>query len=338
MRRSFLILINPSSGSGKGLTYKPAIEKYFKSKGDEAIVVITDQNGPLSPYYLGKRAAEEKIDTIVGVGGDGTFNLIVSGLMSSGVSINDLPKLGFLGLGTGNNFVKNAGIAFKSFEESMSIVFNGRESYIDLGLVEDLDQGRKRYFLNVLSLGFDAKVVDRASKSKSGFLPKNLSYLRAAGQEIISGLDSYDVELTGEDFSLRRKFCLLAILNGPSYGAIFKIAPEAKMSDGLFDVCLVDKTSRFRAMYLLQRAISGEHIFSPEVKIFRTSYLTVSSLGLKPIPREIDGEVVSESEKFRISVIPRALKVLTPIISAKESLAFTNILECQEGGVNASKC
>jgi YegS/Rv2252/BmrU family lipid kinase len=305
------------------------IEEYFRLKGEEAVVIVTTQNGPLSPYYLGKRAAEEGVDTVVGVGGDGTFNHIVSGMMNSGVPTNSLPRLGFIGLGTGNNFVKNIGIAHKSFGESMSTILNGRNSCIDLGLMEDLDQGRKKYFLNVLSFGFDAKVVSRTSKSRKSFLPKSLSYLKAAGQEIASGFTSYEVELVGTDFIMRREVCLLAVLNGPTYGAIFRIAPGAKMSDGLFDVCLVDKVSKIRALYILRRAIQGEHVALPEVNMLRVSSLTISSVDSKPIPREIDGEVISDGGRCRISVIPKVLKVLTPIVLVTESLAGTSILEYQ---------
>ena len=301
----FMFAVNPEAGKGRGLVYGKRIEQMF----GRASVVYTSRNGPDSAFNLGRRAALDGIRTIVGVGGDGTKNLLVNGMMLSGVALEVLPRLGFIQAGTGNNFAKNIGIP-AGFNEEMEVIRKGNSRCVDIGLLTA--GNRKKYFLNVVSFGFDAEVVEmnRNFRERYGFVPKDLTYLLNASQKIFLGFPSYRFKLSGPGFSLDAEACLLAVLNGESYGAIFQIAPGADLCDGLFDVCLIDKVNKVKALEILIRATKGKHIGLPQVRCLKTASLTVSSPDL--LPCEVDGEVVPKEKEYRISILPRALKVLIP--------------------------
>jgi len=328
----FLFVVNPQAGKGRGLAYKKRIEKTFMDWGVGASVTVSD--GPDSVLSLGERAAQEGIHTLVGVGGDGTNNLLVSGMMASGVPQEALPRLGLIQTGTGNNFAKNIGIPV-GFNDALNVIRNGQTRSVDIGLVTAGNM--KKYFLNVVSFGFDAEVTEKAriQKEKYFFIPKALTYGLTALREISRGLPSYQLKLQGLGFSFDARMSLAAALIGPTYGAIFHIAPGADSSDGLFDVCLINKIDnnlrgRKRAAMILLRATKGKHIGQPEVCLYRTPFLMVSSP--EPLPCEIDGEVLPAGKQYSVSILPRALKVLVPtalVVVQDPLMATTNALEYQ---------
>lgn len=312
----FLFVVNPQAGKGRGLAYKARIEKAFRDWGIKALVIASD--GPDSVFSLGKRAAQDGIRTLVGVGGDGTGNLLLNGMMASGVPAEALPRFGVIQVGTGNNFAKNAGVP-SSLEEDLAVIRNGHTTSVDVGLV--VSGNMRKYFLNVVSFGFDAEITEKAriQKEKFSFVPKALTYGLAALEEIWRGLPSYQLKLQGLGFSFDSRMSLAAALIGPTYGAIFRIAPGADSSDGLFDVCLIDKIDnnlqgKKRAVTILFRATKGTHIGQPEVCLYRTPFLTVSSPDI--LPCEVDGEVMPTEKEYQVSILPRALRILVPAVLA----------------------
>lgn len=305
----FVFIVNLQSGRGKGLEYGKGIKEWFRSRGVDPVVSYTSKDGPDSAFALGKKAAKDEVDKVVVVGGDGTENLVVNGLMASGFPLERLPTLGFIQAGVGNNFAKNVGVP-RGFERAMKVVMGGKTVLVDMGVLTT--KSEKKYFLNVVSFGFDALIAEMAKdfKEKYWFIPRDMTYLLVAGKKILSGFPYYQFKLTGQGFDFETEASLLAVLNGSTYGAIFEIAPGANLSDGLFDVCLIDKISEMRAVEILFRATKGKHVQLPEVKLFRVSSLTVSSS--EALPCEVDGEVLPAEKRYEISILPKALKVLVP--------------------------
>lgn len=323
-RGGIVFVVNYQSGRGKGSEYEGGIKEWCRARGFDPLVIPTSKDGPNSAFALGKRAAEAGVAKFVAFGGDGTFSLAVSGMMASGVAPEKFPTLGFIQGGIGNNFAKNIGIP-KGFEEEMRVIFHGKTALVDVGVLTI--KKKEKYFLNVVSFGFDAEITEAAKglKEKCFFIPKSLTYGLTAVWEIFQGLPYYRVKLTGQGFDFDIEASLVAVLNGPTYGAIFKIAPGADLSDGLFDVYLIDKISndtkgKKRAVKILLCATKGTHIGLPEVSFYRTPFLTVSSP--RPLPCEADGEVLPAEKKYEISILPRTLKVLVspPVLAAQRSL------------------
>jgi len=315
-----IFIVNPKSGKGKGLEYEKWIKEWFRTYGVDPLVILTSKEGENSPFELGKKAAKRRVAAVGIVGGDGTANLFVNGMMASNVCPEEFPPIGLFPVGVGNNLARNNGIPH-GFEEQMEIIIHGRTVLVDVGLLTT--EKEKKYFLNVVSFGFDAEVTEKAKiqKEKYFFVPKTLSYGLTALQEILRGLPSYQIKVQGRGFTFDSRMSLVAALIGPTYGAIFRIAPEADSTDGLFDVCMIDKiestlSGKKRAATILIQATQGKHLGQPEVCLYRTPFLEVSSS--QSLPCEMDGEILSTGKNYSISILPKALKILVPEAYAPE--------------------
>jgi len=241
---------------------------------------------------------------------------VASGMMASNVPLKQLPALGFIQAGTGNDFAKNLGIP-KNPIEALEVIENGHATKVDFGKL--ILSGEEKYFLNVISFGFDALVTERAKnlKENHSLLPRSLTYGLTALREIFRGMPFYRMNLQGLGFEFDTELSLVALLNGPTYGAIFQIAPGADLFDGSFNLCFIDKMNndlrgKKRAVEILLRATQGKHVGEPEVSSYRTPFLTISSP--EPLPYEIDGETSPAEKEYKIEVIPAGLKVLVPLI------------------------
>lgn len=297
-------IVNPTSGKCLG-------EKFSRKLTDLGDVICTSPTGRSCARELAKAAVIMGFDRIVAVGGDGIINETINGMAeAAGLNI----PLGIIPAGVGNNFAKNLGIPL-GFRESLETAMGDCVSRIDLGKAND------RYFANVISFGFDAKVTGLARdiKRKYGFLPKDLTYLVAALREnIVSGAGRYPITASVNGFRLVGDAAFLVIANGASYGGIFRIAPDADMRDGLLDLCWVKPMGRVRILANIHKVVQGVHTTLPEVKMLKANYLTVSSP--EPLICEIDGEVSEPKREYKICVIPRALKVLVPSYPAVEMI------------------
>ena len=291
-----------------------AFERKFKEEIKEE---FTGKEGPNNAKNLAKKAVEEGFERIVVVGGDGLLNETINGIAeATGGKIPQDFTLGIIPTGSGNNFAKALGIP-KDIKKAFEIIKKERTTLVDIGRVYPVAENsccgaNKRCFINCFSVGFDALVNKKANdlKEKHSFLPKDLSYLLAAIKEIIINIPNFEVRIEGDGISYKQRIILAAITNGPTYGAIFKVNPGASVNDGKLNLCLIESVGKLRAFYDIYRVIRGTHVGLPEFKFFKISSLTISSS--KPLPYEMDGEVLEPKREYKIKVLPRALNILTP--------------------------
>ena len=299
-----LFIVNCWSGKGKGLIYKKTIEEWYEKRNEKPTIRLTEPSGANTVFNLGKSAALEGFEKVGLVGGDGTYQLAVSGMISSNVPLARLPLIGLVQGGTGNNFAKNLGLP-KDIIEALEVIKYGQAVRVDLGKL--ILPNEEKYFLNVVSFGFDALIVEVSKRFKGRYplLPKETHYLLAALGEIIRGMPCYQISIDKQE---PKEMILCAVTNGPTYGAIFRIAPDADLRDGLLDVCRIDRVGKLKALKDIAKVLKGTHVKLPEVSMSRTASLTVSSF--EPLPCEIDGEVLLPQKEYKIEVIPGGLKIL----------------------------
>jgi len=336
-----MAIVNPWAGIGNGLRCYKKIIKWKDAAAKEGLKVdgfLTEKEGDRCAVNLAKNAVQNGYGLIVSCGGDGTLNEVVNGTMGS-----DVPILS-LRVGNGNDFAKAVGTP-KNIEEALGLIKHGKIESFDVGKVNN------RYFINVFGVGFDAKISRYAEilKQKLPLAAGNLLYLIALIKEFFGGLEYFDLGLTMIDKEnssriIRAKdVTLISIANGPTCGGIFRLAPEANPQDGVLDICLINKINRLKILRFLPKAIKGTHLSLKEVmkesdgRLPRISFLTVASLKGQPLPCQMDGEILPAEKEYRISVFPKAQKVLVPrsflaLDSASvrtEETAFKKIPELQ---------
>lgn len=257
-------------------------------------------------WTLGLPASPEETDAIVIFGGDGTIHRHLGKIQKLGLPLLVVPS------GSGNDFARALGI--RSFSDSLQAwraFCQGQKNVrtIDLGTITSPDSSH--LFCCVAGIGLDAEVARRANH-----LPR---WLRARGGYALSLLPTIfrfapfpaKVSILGDknDWNLRsdRPMLLAAFANAPIYGGGMKIAPDARMNDGLLDACVIEGIDPFRLFCLFPTVYSGNHVKIKEVVYFKAARARVETE--HPMDVYADGEFVCRTP-VEIGIQPQALTTI----------------------------
>jgi len=249
--------------------------------------------GPKEAGMIARTACRDH-DVIVAIGGDGTVNEVVQGMIFS-----DTP-LGIIPGGTGNDFIRSLRIPNR-LEQAIDILLAGQTRRIDVGKINNT------YFANNIGFGFDA-AVNITTCGMSGNSGGLSLYLRA----LVRTLGKYrpvQLSITMNGRTIDQETFLLSIGNGTTCGGGFKLTPHAKLDDQLLDVTLVRPLPLASLLWHFPKVFLGTIDRVSYASLERTTALTVTSNG--PVPIHVDGEIFPDNEHtYRVSIVPRALTVI----------------------------
>ena len=281
-----LVVVNPAAGRGRVGRLAPRLLEAFRGR---VRVVYTE--GPGHAAGLVREAPEERV---VAVGGDGTVHEVLKGLRPD-------QALGVVPVGSGNDFARMLGVHRLAPEEALNRALSAPARRVDLGLVNGEPFGAS------LGLGFDAAVARRAL-SAPRFLVGMPRYLYGIFAELRS-LVLPELELLAEGTPVYRGPALLAaVMNGPTYGGGFPIAPMADPADGRLEAIVAGRFGRLGVLGILPRLMRGRHLGHPEVRHFSAPAFEVRFD--RPTPAHADGEVLEPRTTFRVELRPGGLQVL----------------------------
>lgn len=296
------LIVNLTSGGGKPKRQLESILKYLKKNGLNFTITYTDHQG--EAVELAEKASNNGAELIISVGGDGTINEIINGIMLS----KNHPALGIVPLGWANDFIKSADIPSNAIE-ACKIILKGNTRKIDIGIINN-----QIYFANICGIGFDAEVTHLANQMKSRhpdwhFLSAFV-YVLATIRKLLAPFSYHQVKVKINQEEIKTKILFIAIGNGRVYGGKFKITPYALIDDGLLDVCLVKDLGRLKYLTIIPEAIKGTHEKVKGVYFYKTEEITIQSA--KPIMAQVSGEVIKEQKQFKITILPKSLKLIVP--------------------------
>jgi len=294
MFRNYYFIVNPIAGGGKKLDIITELQKFCKKHGMEFTVAMTHK--PKEATELARRASE-KYEAVVAVGGDGTVNEVVNGI--SGTSA----KLGILPIGAGNDYARMVGLS-KNLKKDLKVLHKGTARAVDVGKVND-----KYFFINAFGAGFDGEVSTRARKYlklTNNFFGYLITVLRTLmTYRFRKALITIDGKIVAD-----RKIFLVACGIGTTYGGGFQIAPKAKIDDGLFDICIIDKTSRLKALWVIPKIMRGKHESLRIVHMHSGKEISIATN--RRIASQLDGEIIEPTKELRIAILPNYTRVITP--------------------------
>jgi len=279
-----LFIVNPVAGNGIALKMTKTIHALFnelKLKYQEISyeIVYTKEEGHATE--IARKYAADEAYRIYAVGGDGTLNEVLNGMVGGEAALGCIPG------GSGNDFIKSLVPKFDRKRILMNTV---------LGQVEEIDVASVdgRYFINISSMGFDASVVNNVEKFKTlKYLPNKFAYL-ASVLDTAKDFKNLSLRMVVDGEELHTEAFMVAIANGKYYGGGIKIAPEADHQDGLLDVLLVRDITRAKIMKFLPKAIPGKHMDLEEVTLMRAKKVDLYSD--EPVFINIDGELEARRE------------------------------------------
>jgi len=299
-------IVNPAAGGHSTYREWPLIRKHLIDNGLLLDDVYTEGTG--HAIELAMEAANSDYRYIIAVGGDGTVNEVVNGILNSAASHNT--TLGIVSAGTTCSFARSLGIPLDPVS-SCNLLISQNRLLIDVGIVEYTGAGQKlrRFFINGADVGFGAAVVEAAIQSPSRF-GRKFSYIpRAIGG--FASLASYGnkrVTVRVEDEDEDAYDCaMLVIANGAYFGGGMKIAPDARLNDGLLDMVIFGNMSKSELLKTWPLTYKGRHIRHDKVRLLKIRNVTIQCT--EKILVEADGELLGEGP-VSFSVVPSALTVV----------------------------
>eukprot|EP01114_Cavostelium_apophysatum_P004400 TRINITY_DN1462_c0_g1_i1.p1 TRINITY_DN1462_c0_g1~~TRINITY_DN1462_c0_g1_i1.p1 ORF type:complete len:441 (+),score=141.37 TRINITY_DN1462_c0_g1_i1:118-1440(+) len=322
--RRMLLLYNPASGAQQGAKIAKKVEELLRKKNVDVISIKLEKRGHAEEII--KDYNFKGIDVVGVLGGDGTFHESINGLMKRNEEDRRVP-IAFIPGGTGNSFALELQGGTK-VERAVKHILRGLNCPIDIGEVtfprEDGTE-EKTFSFNSIHWGLASRVNVTAEKLR--WVGKAIRYTTAAFLEMIRG-ETTPAKITletadGKVEVYEEEFCLVIVNNIISAAKGMKMAPFAKLNDGLFDILLIRSNKTLDLMGVFRKVYDGSHILSKDVE-----YRQVRSFSIVPYKKEnpkelmdeknpqiaeelvdIDGELKG-STPFMCKVLPRAARVI----------------------------
>jgi diacylglycerol kinase (ATP) len=311
-----LVIINPVSANGATEKRWPALHTLLQQRHTGPLEIRFTERPGHAAEIAATAAGRE---AVICVGGDGTLNEIVNGLMR--IDAAQRPALAMVPSGTGSDFARALGVP-QDPAAAVAAFSSTHVQSIDVGEIACMDGRalRTRFFVNVTGLGFDADVAEEIARAgergRKGKAVYFLSVFRTLGK-----MRSRHMRITlmpdarGEQPRiLECRSSLIAVCNGRFFGGGMHIAPHADPSDGSFDVVLLDSMGRVEFLANFLRVYRGTHLTHPKVRTARASALRIEQVTRDghPVRLQAEGELLGEAP-VSIRMAATKVKFLTPV-------------------------
>jgi len=300
-------LVNPASDNGKTRRVWPEIAHRAARAGLAGETLFSESPGHLSELAI--KAAADGCELVVAVGGDGTVNEAVSGLMRRREAGGSVPELAVIPRGTGTDFVRTFRIPTQ-LDAAIAAVRTGSTRAIDTGKVTYrawAGEDEVGYFANVASAGMSGAVAKRANTTSKA-LGGKASFL-AATLAVFAGWKASEIRVEVDAEKRAELLYDVLVANCRYLGGGMKMTPDAVPDDGLFDVLLIGDITRTDLALTLPKIYRGTHLPHPKAELLRGASVLVDAV--TPVPVELDGEQPGTTPA-RFELLPRALRLRVP--------------------------
>ena len=292
-----LFIINPAAGKyDRTEEYRARIDAAFSRRGLDYELRVSACSGDCTRIAREAAQSGEQI-RLYACGGDGTLNEVVNGAVGfENVAVTHLPG------GSGNDTIKMFSETAPFFDPER--LLDAEETRFDLIRCNGV------YSVNILSIGFDAKVgTDITRFKRLPLVTGRGAYILSILSNMLSGLsEPYTVTINGETVDAEQT--LICVCNGRYYGSSFNPVPDAEPDDGLLDVLLVKKVSLLEAASVIGSYQKGLYADYPQIiRHVRCTDLRVQCQKQNVV--NIDGEALYTMDA-QIELVPKALRFFYP--------------------------
>ena len=302
-----LFIINPTAAHGKARARWAQLEGILRGAGLHFDVVLTQHVGHATA--LASQAAQQGHETVACMGGDGTVNEVLNGLMTHKTQ----PTLAVIPCGTGSDFAHVLKLPHAP-QDVLALLQRGTTQAVDVGVVTCMNAGQtvQRYFINIAGVGFDAEVSAQMNQSskRDGSLAYFANVFKVLGRyknkraTVILKNGAHEQRVEG-------MFNAIVIANGQYFGGGMWVAPHASLEDGLLDVILIGDVSRLEFVAAFPRIYRGSHLSHPKVSAFQASEIRIEPHPQTPALLQAEGELIGTAPAT-VKLLPRACRVLMP--------------------------
>jgi diacylglycerol kinase (ATP) len=302
-------IVNPTAGYRRARRVWPRL---LASLGEPAAKVATWwTEWPGHAETLAARASREGFDRVVAVGGDGTLLEVVNGLWWE--ARMPLPSVGVVPFGTGCDYVRSFNLG-RTLRDQVITALGEATLMVSLGMfrLQGFDgRPRQRVFINVMGLGFDARVIVRFRQQRLR-LPGKTAYLLSGLQEL-GRLRHHRIIASLDGCTLEADAALAVLGLGCYFGGGLMVTPGASPQAGHFQVVLAHKITRLELVTIFPRLYTGKHLDHPRITAAYAGNIKINAE--PPAYVEADGELEGTTP-LEAAIIPRALQLAAPSLSS----------------------
>lgn len=302
----YSFIVNPNARSGLGIRLWRQLESILKERKIPYRQYLTRYPGH-GTEFAREITTSEKNPTLIVLGGDGTINEVVNGILDlSAVT------LGYIPIGSSNDFARSMKLS-KDPVTALNRILSGSETtYIDVGRLTF--RGQSKRFIVSSGIGFDADICFHNTSSRpKRILNKlklgKLSYT-AIALYLILGLKPHPMTITldGEQKLTFQKVYFATAMNQRYEGGGFRFCPKADPEDGILDILVISDMSRLKILGLLPTAFKGLHVHFKGVHTYTCK--TADIISDIPLPVHADGEPAVTETEITFALEPQKLKLI----------------------------
>lgn len=300
------VIFNPAAGGGKVGRAWPRTEAALRERLGDVRFVATSAPGDAA--RLAEQAVRDGRTTVLSLGGDGTHNEVVNGLMAAARPAGEV-AFGVLPAGTGGDFARILAVPRDTIAAAEAIARSERLP-LDVGRVtiRSVTPHQTRYFVNVCTFGFGGLVdqlVNESTKMFGGRVSFFVGALRA-----LARYRPATVRLEVDGVGLGDLTVIaVAVGNGRYCGGGMMVTPTADPSDGVFEITIIERRPVVQLLGILGAVYSGRHVERDGVHVLRGRRMVAELVGDAPAYLDLDGEAPGVVPAT-IEVVPGALSLL----------------------------
>lgn len=289
MINRLILLAHPSSGSGKCVLYA---EEFAKSASQQGVITLLISKETAEESIEAVLAVRNEVDALVVIGGDGSFHIALQAIAGSKCPLYVIP------MGTGNDFARTNNEISTDIDFVLQRILHEHPKWIDLGKIRVGTE--HSWYGQVLSTGFDSLVNRRANQMR--IIKGQIKYTIATLLELPKFKPiRYRISIDGQ--VIETDAMLVSVANGATYGGGMKIVPDADRHDGLLDVMILKRVSKFELLRVFPKVFSGAHKNHPAVSFHQTRNFTLEAAALAYADGEFVGSLPISGEVAPYSLL-----------------------------------
>lgn len=302
----WLLIVNPNAGSGKGRKDSERIKNLLRKNQIDFSERVTNYKG--HAISLTTEAIEIGFRRVIIVGGDGTLNETINGIMLNRACSPSCITIGMIPVGTGNDWGRMFGIS-SNYDLAVKIISDNNTLLHDVGCIKFSEDGlsNERFFINNAGLGFQSIVVRKSNNQKARGKGGKLIYF----YNLLSCLLSFRYlkanVLIDNETEFSQDIFSITIGIGRYCGGGMRQTPDANPCDGLFDVTIINKIGKFEIIKNLGLLYDGDILSHPRIDGYQCRSFRVSSQSM--IFLDADGETLGHTP-VEFSLVERAIRII----------------------------
>jgi YegS/Rv2252/BmrU family lipid kinase len=309
---SAFVVVNPRSGNGRTAKEWRAIERALSQSYPRMTVAFTRARHEATRLVRG--ALREGHHEIIAVGGDGTINEAVNGFFDEAGPVSPDAVFGYVTSGTGGDFRRSFEVAAGA-EFAVAHLKSAPVRAIDIGRLSCLTrhgEPQVRYFANIASFGLSGAVVDSVNRARIAKLfGGGFAFAFHSALDMLAYRDRVVRVMVDDVYDETGPVSTVAVANGRFFGGGMKVAPDAALDDGLFDVVVMGGAPKAQMLQDMKSIYTGEHVSKPNVRVLRGRKVTavpVAETRGRAVRIETDGESAGRLPAT-FEVLPKALNL-----------------------------